>query len=109
MLHLVLLHSTTLGLTAPHRVTAGQQVLKAAPDICCNGSCVLLLPPPSVHRAGGGRTGLVQAAWLVSSRGLEPQQAADAVMAHAASQGLSRRVDVQALQEFVTAAAGVQK
>lgn len=54
--------------------------------------------------AGGGRTGLVQAAWLVTSKGLESQQAADAVMGHAASQGLSRRVDVQALQEFVKAA-----
>jgi protein-tyrosine phosphatase len=58
---------------------------------------------PDVLSAGGGRTGLVQAAWL-ASQGLEPQQAADAVTAYAASNGLSRRVDVQALQEFLKAA-----
>ncbi len=49
----------------------------------------------------------MQAAWLVTSKGLEPQQAADAETAYAASKGLSRRVDVAALQEFVKAA-GVQ-
>jgi hypothetical protein len=35
---------------------------------------------------------------------MEPQQAAEAVTAYAASNGLSRRVDVQALQEFLKAA-----
>lgn len=55
---------------------------------------------------GGGRTGLVQAAWLVADRGLSPEAAAEAVTAHAKAAGLSRRVDVAALREFL-AAAGV--
>lgn len=58
--------------------------------------------------AGGGRTGLVQAAWLVSSKGMSPQQAAEAVTAYAASKSLSRRVDLEALQAFLQRA-GVQQ
>lgn len=55
---------------------------------------------------GGGRTGLVQAAWLAAGRGMSPQAAAEAVMSYAASHGLSRRVDVEALNKFL-ADAGV--
>jgi protein-tyrosine phosphatase len=68
----------------------------------CTCICVCVLWP-----AGGGRTGLVQAAWLVSSKGMSPAQAAEAVTAYAASKGLSRRVDQEALQAFLQSA-GVQ-
>lgn len=54
---------------------------------------------------GGGRTGLVQAAWLVLDKGMTPEAAAAAVTSYAGSNGLSRRVDVAALKEFVAAAA----
>lgn len=53
---------------------------------------------------GGGRTGLIQAAWLVKSKGLTPEEAADAVRSYAQGQRLSRRVDVGALKEFLKAA-----
>lgn len=53
--------------------------------------------------AGGGRTGWAQAAWLVVDGGMSPEQAAEAVTSYAAVQGLSRRVDVAKLKEFVAA------
>lgn len=62
---------------------------------------------PAGCYAGGGRTGLVQAAWLSVSKGLGPDQAAEAVTAYASSKGLSRRVDTEALKRFL-ADAGVQ-
>jgi hypothetical protein len=40
----------------------------------------------------------------VRSKGLSPQQAADAVTGYAGSKGLSRRVDVEALQKFLDSA-----
>ena len=49
---------------------------------------------------GGGRTGLVQAAWLMTDRGLSAEDAAAAVTKYADSNGLSRRVDVEALKQF---------
>jgi hypothetical protein len=45
-----------------------------------------------------------QAAWLVIDKGLSPEAAAAAVLEHSQQQGLSRRVDVAALKEFVAAA-----
>jgi hypothetical protein len=53
---------------------------------------------------GGGRTGLVQAAWLARSNGLSAADAAAAVVAHAKELGVPRRVDVAALEEFLAAA-----
>ncbi|KAF8065546.1 hypothetical protein HT031_003147 [Scenedesmus sp. PABB004] len=53
---------------------------------------------------GGGRTGLVQAAWLCAERGFSPEAAAEAVTAYGAARGCSRRVDVAALRDFVAAA-----
>eukprot|EP00879_Flechtneria_rotunda_P000977 GHRR01001111.1.p2 GENE.GHRR01001111.1~~GHRR01001111.1.p2 ORF type:complete len:186 (+),score=60.18 GHRR01001111.1:1238-1795(+) len=53
---------------------------------------------------GGGRTGIVQAAWLVEDKGLSPEDAAQAVTEYANSQGLSRRADTQALREFLSKA-----
>lgn len=50
---------------------------------------------------GGGRTGLVQAAWLMTEKGLSAEDAAAAVTAFAQTKGLSRRVDVEALKQFV--------
>lgn len=50
---------------------------------------------------GGGRTGLVQAAWLMTDRGLSAEDAAAAVTEYADSHTLSRRVDVDALKKFV--------
>lgn len=41
------------------------------------------------------------AAWLVSSRGITAQEAAELVLSYADGQGLSRRVDVEALQQFL--------
>lgn len=58
---------------------------------------------------GGGRTGLVQAAWLVTDRGLSPQEAADAVTSYGKGHGLSRRVEVEALQEFLAAATAAEQ
>lgn len=55
---------------------------------------------------GGGRTGLVQAAWLARSQGLSAADAAAAVVAYSKKQGLPRRVDVAALEAFLTAASG---
>lgn len=54
---------------------------------------------------GGGRTGLVLAAWLVQDRGLTAEDAADAVTSYAGANSLSRRVDVAALKQFVADAA----
>eukprot|EP00775_Hariotina_reticulata_P009851 gene9851-10010_t len=53
---------------------------------------------------GGGRTGVAQAAWLVMDKGLSPEAAAAAVSEYSQKHGLSRRVDVAALKEFVAAA-----
>lgn len=72
------------------------------------------VPPPKraphtqtlVHCwGGGGRTGLVQAAWLVHSKGLSAADAAAAVVAHAQKLGVPRRVDVAAVEDFLKAAA----
>lgn len=65
----------------------------------CWSTCALQL-------AGGGRTGLVQAAWLVVNSGgrTGPEQAAEAVTSYAGIHGLSRRVDVEALRKFLESA-----
>ncbi|WIA16469.1 hypothetical protein OEZ85_013153 [Tetradesmus obliquus] len=57
---------------------------------------------------GGGRTGIAQAAYLMASKGMSAEEAAEAVASYAKAHGLSRRVDVAALKEFA-AAAGVAK
>jgi protein-tyrosine phosphatase len=54
---------------------------------------------------GGGRTGLVQAAWLARAQGLSAADAAAAVTAHAKAAGVPRRVDVAALEAFLQKAA----
>jgi hypothetical protein len=54
---------------------------------------------------GGGRTGLVQAAWLARARGLPPAKAAAAVADYARAAGVPRRVDVPALEAFLKQAA----
>jgi protein-tyrosine phosphatase len=54
---------------------------------------------------GGGRTGLVQAAWLARSRGLPAADAAAAVVQHAKAAGVPRRVDLRALEAFLAEAA----
>lgn len=53
---------------------------------------------------GGGRTGVVQAAWLVLEHGMSEADAAAAVVGHATGSGLSRRVDAVALSDFVAEA-----
>jgi len=53
---------------------------------------------------GGGRTGLVQAAWLAHAKGLSAGDAAAAVLAHAEKLGVPRRVDVAALEAFLAEA-----
>lgn len=53
---------------------------------------------------GGGRSGLVQAAWLARRRGLSAADAAAAVVAHAKALGVPRRVDVAALEAFLATA-----
>ncbi|KAI8466978.1 MAG: hypothetical protein J3K34DRAFT_432068 [Monoraphidium minutum] len=50
---------------------------------------------------GGGRTGLVQAAWLARKEELSAADAAAAVVEHAKVLGVPRRVDVAALQAFL--------
>lgn len=60
--------------------------------------------PVLVHCwGGGGRSGLVQAAWLAKKRGLSATDAAAAVAEHAKSLGVPRRVDVAALEAFLAA------
>lgn len=54
---------------------------------------------------GGGRTGLVQAAWLARTKGLSAPDAAAAVTEHAKALGVPRRVDVAALEAFLKDAA----
>ncbi|KAG1672443.1 hypothetical protein FOA52_013229 [Chlamydomonas sp. UWO 241] len=46
---------------------------------------------------GGGRTGRLLAAYLVTQYGLSPEDAASEIGAHAKASGCSRRVDVAAL------------
>eukprot|EP00882_Tetradesmus_deserticola_P005199 GHRQ01005476.1.p1 GENE.GHRQ01005476.1~~GHRQ01005476.1.p1 ORF type:complete len:188 (+),score=85.52 GHRQ01005476.1:162-725(+) len=53
---------------------------------------------------GGGRTGVAQAAYLMTAKGLTAEAAAQAVTDYAESHGLTRRVDLAALQEFAAAA-----
>jgi len=48
----------------------------------------------------------VQAAMLVVSKALTPEQAAEAVTSYAGSHGLSRRVDVEGLRKFLESASG---
>ena len=65
-----------------------------------------LLPQTLVHCwGGGGRTGLVQAAWLAHAEGMSAADAAAAVVAHAKKLGVPRRVDVSAVEEFLASAA----
>lgn len=73
----------------------GRRVLSACLTLCTHRN--------TSTATGGGRTGLVQAAWLVSS-GMSPEAAAEAVTAWGSDHGLSRRVDVAALKEFLAAA-----
>jgi hypothetical protein len=57
---------------------------------------------PVIHCwGGGGRTGLVQAAWLARARGLGAAEAAAKVTEYAQQQGVPRRVDVAALEAFL--------
>lgn len=51
--------------------------------------------------AGEGRTGLVQAAWLVSHYGLAPEVAAREVTEFPIRFGASRKVDIAALRRFL--------
>jgi len=61
--------------------------------------------PVVVHCwGGGGRTGLVLAAWLCRQHGLTPEAAAQEVADFAKARGVSRRVDLQALTTFLQAA-----
>jgi protein-tyrosine phosphatase len=72
-----------------------------------HGACVAngSAPQVLVHCwGGGGRTGIAQAAYLMASKGLTAEAAAEAVMSYAQAHRLLRRVDVAALKEFAAVA-----